>query len=231
MNCPNCSKPMEPMKLDAHQGRSVDVDVCRHCQLFWFDKWESLQLAPASTLRLMKLIGEQPPSSLAFSIEVRCPRCSGILKATQDLQRSTRFNYWRCPNDHGRLIRFFEFLREKNFIKRLSQQEIEELRKHIQVLNCSNCGAPIDLGADSACAHCKSPVSMLDMKQPQQLLAQLQEAATPKAIDPRTLGFELVKARHDIDLLFGEPEWRREASTSGLVQACLGSVARWLSKP
>jgi hypothetical protein len=221
---------MEAMRLDAHQGRSLNVDVCTQCQLFWFDKWESLQLAPASTLRLMKLIGEQPPKSLSFSGEARCPRCSSVLKSTVDLQRSTRFSYWRCPNDHGRLIRFFEFLREKNFIKQLSPQEIEELRTHIQFLNCSNCGAPIDLGAASACAHCKSPVSMLDMKQPQQLLAQLQEASAPKAIDPKLLGFELAKAKHDMDLLFGEPDWKREASASGLVQACLGSVSRWLSK-
>jgi hypothetical protein len=222
---------MEAMKLDAHQGRSLDVDVCTQCQLFWFDKWESLQLAPASTLRLMKLIGEQPPKSLAFSGEARCPRCSSKLKSTVDLQRSTRFSYWRCPNDHGRLIRFFEFLREKNFIKQLSAKEIDELRKHIRVVNCSNCGAPIDLGAGSGCAHCKSPISMLDMNQPQQLLAQLQEAAKPKTIDPKMLGIDLAIAKHDMELLFHEPEWKRDATTAGLVQACLGSVARWLSRP
>jgi len=234
MNCPNCSQPMEAMTLDAHQGRHVDVDMCTPCQLFWFDKWESLQLSPASTLRLMKLIGEQPPVSLSYSDDARCPRCAAVLKPTKDLQRSTRFNYWRCPEGHGRLIRFFEFLREKDFIRPLSAQQLAELRQYIQVVNCSNCGAPIDLNEGSDCAHCKSPVSMLDMKQPQQLLAQLRQATEPKVIDPTALGFDLAKAKRDVAVLFGEveagPEWLREASTSGLVQACLGSVARWLAQ-
>ena len=34
----------------------------------------------------------------------KCPRCKAQLRRTQDMQRSTRFEYFRCPNDHGRLI-------------------------------------------------------------------------------------------------------------------------------
>ena len=59
-------------------------------------------------------------------------------------------------------------------------EQLEELRHEVQIVNCSSCGAPIDLAAGSACGHCKSPVSMLDMKQPEALLAQLREAAQPK---------------------------------------------------
>ena len=61
------------------------------------------------------------------------------------MQRSTRFEYFRCPHDHGRLTTFFDFLKEKDFVRPLTPPQIAELRKNIQVVNCSNCGAPIDL--------------------------------------------------------------------------------------
>jgi hypothetical protein len=171
MNCPNCSLEMTAMTLDGHQGRPVAIDLCTGCQALWFDKYESLQLAPGSTLRLMKLIGESASRvPTQFSVSMRCPRCVQSLRQTQDMQRNTRFTYFRCLGGHGRFIRFFEFLREKNFISPLSQQQIDELRLHIQIVNCSSCGGPIDLAAGSLCPHCKSPVSVLDMKQPQELL-------------------------------------------------------------
>ena len=47
------------MTLEGHQGRPIAIDLCVECQAFWFDKYESLQLAPASTLRLLKTIGER----------------------------------------------------------------------------------------------------------------------------------------------------------------------------
>ncbi len=59
MNCPGCHEPMVAETLDGHLGRSVAIDLCLGCQLFWFDQGESLQLAPRSTLRLFRLIGEQ----------------------------------------------------------------------------------------------------------------------------------------------------------------------------
>ena len=211
------------MTLDGHQGRPVAIDLCAGCQAFWFDKYESLQLAPGSTLRLLKIIGERTTPGPSQFADARCPRCSAALRPTQDMQRNTRFSYFRCPGDHGRFIRFFEFLREKNFIRPLSEEQLDELRHEVQVVNCSNCGAPIDLSAGSACAHCKSPVSMLDMKQPEALLAQLREAAEPKPIDP-TLPLDLARAKRDVEALFAT---QREEPTD-LVHACLNSVARWL---
>src|SRR5262245_56016901 len=114
MNCPNCSTELTRMKLESHHGTGVEIDVCWDCQAFWFDKFESLQLSPASTLRLMKQIGERRPVALMpFSDQMQCPRCSSRLLLTHDMQRNTRFTYFRCTNNHGRLIRFVEFLREK----------------------------------------------------------------------------------------------------------------------
>jgi Zn-finger nucleic acid-binding protein len=233
MQCPNCSGEFHATTLAGHQGKTVGIDLCKSCQAFWFDKFESLQLAPGSTLQLMKMIGESgSPGPRQFKEAMSCPRCSESLRPTQDMQRNTRFSYFRCPNEHGRFTRFFEFLREKNFIRPLSGQQIEELRKHIQIVHCSSCGAPVNLATHSSCTHCRSPLSMLDMKQPQEMLAQLRDAAEPKPVDP-TLPVQLAKAKREMEILFAgvEPDanWLRDAS-SDLVHACLASVARWLNK-
>jgi hypothetical protein len=70
---------------------------------------------------------------------------------------------------------------------------------------------------------------MLDMKQPQTLLAQLREASEPKPVDP-ALPLELARARRDMESLFAEERrsvWLKDAP-SDLVHTCLGVVARWL---
>ena len=234
MNCPNCGAGMTSMALDAHLSAPVEIDLCADCQAFWFDKYESLKLSPGSTLKLMKFIGEHSARGKELlPKELRCPRCERRLRATNDMQRNTRFSYWRCEEEHGRFIRFFEFLREKNFIRALSPQQLAELRRNIQSVNCSNCGAPIDLTTNSTCSHCKSPVSMLDMKQPQEMLNELKQAAERPVIDA-TLPLELAKAKLEVETSLGgmesSAEWRIDVSSSGLVQAGLGALARLLSK-
>jgi hypothetical protein len=100
-------------------------------------------------------------------------------------------------------------------------------------VNCSNCGAPIDLAEGSVCSHCGSPLSMLDMKQAQVLIAELREAdeRSRQPIDP-ALPLELARVRRDVDLAFAELErddvWLRDASSAGLVGAGLRAVTRWL---
>lgn len=234
MKCPSCAEVMAGLTLDGHSGTTVAIDVCTGCQAFWFDPRESLQLTPGSTLKLFTLIGEQSARRKAAPAAVlRCPRCASRLLTTHDRQRSTPFRYWRCDHGHGRFITFFEFLREKDFIRPLTPGQIAELRQTIQTLNCSNCGAAIDLAAGGACAHCGSPVSMLDMKQAEQLVSQLRKASEPRPIDP-ALPLELARARRDVEASFASAgsgrEWWREASGSGLVEAGLSAVARWLGK-
>lgn len=225
---------MTAMTLDGHVGTTVAVDVCTSCQAFWFDQYESLQLSPGSTLKLFKLIGERSSSGkTSLSKVLRCPRCSARLLPTHDLQRATPFQYWRCDHEHGRFITFFDFLREKNFIRPLTEQQIQELRQNIQIINCSNCGAPIDLMKASACPHCGSAIAMLDLKQAEQMVAQLQRASEPRPVDP-ALPLELARARREVEASFAsfEPgaDWWRDASSSGLVEAGLSVVARWLKK-
>jgi hypothetical protein len=234
MNCPSCAADMTAMKLDSHSGAMVAIDLCAACQAIWFDKYENLQLAPASTLKLFTVIGERSASRKSpLATVLRCPRCASRLLLTHDRQRNTPFQYWRCDHDHGRLITFFDFLREKDFIRPLSPQQLDDLRLNVQTVNCSNCGAAIDLASGSTCTHCGSPISMLDMKQAQDLVNQLRRAAEPRPVDP-TLPLQLARAKREVDVSFeglaSGTEWWKDVSSSGLVEAGLGAVLKWLSR-
>ena len=158
---------MKSLSLDGHLGRTVAVELCHPCQAFWFDKYESLQLSPSSVEELFRIVKEAGQASAVqarLAGDLKCPRCERRLRVVSDMQRSTRFEYRACRDDHGRLITFFNFLREKNFIRPLSPAEIEELRAKVRTVNCSNCGAPVDLAHGGDCTHCGSPLSMIDVK-------------------------------------------------------------------
>ena len=231
MKCPGCASEMTDMSLEGRLGSPVEFDVCTACQAFWFDMYKSPQLSSGSTLQLMKFISDHPPTgALSKAENLRCPRCGGRLLLTHDIGRASKFTYWRCEQEHGRFIGFVDFLREKDFIHPLSPQQIKELRQNVQIVNCSNCGAPIDLAVGSVCEHCGSPLSILDMKQPQRLLQELKGAQHP--IDEKRLMFDLTMAKLEgetsLSVLRGEPDWIKDVSTTGLVHACLSAVARWI---
>jgi DNA-directed RNA polymerase subunit RPC12/RpoP len=224
---------MTAMALAGHVGTGVTIDVCEACHVFWFDQFESLQLTPAATLKLFELIGRRKTPAAPLPAFLRCPRCSSRLVPTHDRQRETPFEYQRCDHRHGRLITFFNFLREKDFVRPLSPEQLQELRDNVQSINCSNCGAPIDLVHESACSHCGTPLSMLDMKQAERLIAQLRDAATPKPIDP-DLPLKLAQARMEVESLFPPGQrtraWWTDASSQGLVEAGIGAVLGWWKK-
>lgn len=219
--------------VEGQLGRAVTLDLCDPCQAIWFDPRESLQLTPGATLMLFRIIGEHVAMPRAMDSETaKCPQCKARLRRTQDMQRATRFEYFKCPHDHGRLTTFFDFLKEKDFIRPLTPPQVAELRKSIQVVNCSNCGAPIDLAHRSDCGHCGSPLSMLDMNQAEKLLARLREADRPDTpVDP-ALPLELARARRQSEEAFaGLPQdamWLEQGSSFGLVGAGLLGLVRWL---
>ncbi len=233
MTCPNCGAEMTSLTLAGHYERQVVIDLCRSCQTFWFDGLESLQLEPASVLELFRIVGDAGGGVRAqFSAHARCPRCSGKLVKTFDQQRQSKFEYRRCPWDHGRLISFFNFLREKDFIRPLSAAQIEELRRNLRSINCSNCGAPVDLAKTTECAHCGSALSMLDVGQAEKLVAALRgESAKSRGVDP-AWPMELERAKRDVTAAFGaferDPDWYGTASSQGLVNAAIGAFSRWL---
>ena len=134
----------------------------RQCNLFWFDKSESVRLTPKAVLELFQYIGKAGSARKTLATAFGCPLCSAALALTQDVQRTTRFTYWRCPRDHGRLTTFHQFLREKNFIRAPSPSELAKLRDTVRQISCSQCGAPVDLATDGACTHCGAPVALID---------------------------------------------------------------------
>jgi hypothetical protein len=233
MDCPRCGTPMQAETLDSHHGRTVTIDVCLPCQSFWFDSRESLALTPASTLALFRVIGEHTgrPAPTAADL-VKCPRCKGRLRLTKDLQRNTPFEYLRCPNGHGRLTTFLGFLKEKQFVRALTAQQLADLRASVQMVNCSNCGAAVDLAKGSACGHCGSPLSMLDMNQAGALVEQLQRAdRSGQPIDP-ALPMNLERARRQTEANFAglvrDASFLADMSATNLVSAGLHALARWL---
>ena len=233
MTCPTCGAAMTTQTLDGHLGTTVAIDLCLPCQVFWFDSQESLRLSPRAVLMLFRIIGERALEARApATSRPACPRCQVRLFPTHDRQRNTPFQYLRCPKDHGRLISFIEFLREKDFVRPLSAQQIADLRENVQVVNCSNCGAPIDLATHSACGQCGSPLSMLDMKQAGALVAALREADRPdRPIDP-ALPLRLERARRDVEASFASFErgdsWLGDVTRGGLLGAGLSALGRWL---
>lgn len=191
--------------------------------------------APMSPTRLEARLGGRIDVDLCAACQVIWFDQGESLQLSHDRQRNTAFQYRRCETGHGRLITFFDFLREKDFLRPLSKEQVEELKRNVQTVGCSNCGAPIDLARGSTCPHCGSPLSMLDLKQAGALVEQLRKAADPnRPVDP-TLPLQMLKAKRDVEQAFAaferEPSWSVDAARGGLVGAGLAALARWLSKP
>ena len=170
---------MPPQSVEANgMLEPIEINACGSCNLFWFDKLESLRLTPKSVIELFQFIGKAGAARRTIANNFDCPRCARPLAVTHDLQRATRFTYWRCANDGGQLISFNQFLRQKNFIRTPTPAELAKLRSTVRQIACSQCGAPVDLSTDSACTHCGSPIALID---PDGVTKALQELSTASA--------------------------------------------------
>src|SRR5258708_2993742 len=154
---------MQTLEFERQQLGVVALDFCFPCQLIWFDSFESQQLTPGAVLEVFKTIHERrAPSRNPLPGLLSCPRCQARLALTHDLQHTTHFTYFRCEFGHGRLTPFFQFLLEKNFVRPITGAELADLKAKVRTIQCSNCGAPVDLQQDTACKYCGSPISLLD---------------------------------------------------------------------
>ena len=155
---------MTDQAVETYSGvEQLGVGSCAPCNLLWFDQSGSIGLTPRAVLGLFQYIGTAAGAARTpLASTYRCPRCSDALALTYDLQRATRFTYWRCANDHGQLFTFNMFLREKNFIRSPSLAELNKLRETVRQISCSQCGGPIDLSKDTACTHCGAPIALID---------------------------------------------------------------------
>jgi hypothetical protein len=177
VSCSGCMAEMQTLEFGRLQVGVVALDFCFPCQVIWFDNFESLQLTPGGVLDVFKALHERrAPSRNPLPGLLPCPRCHAHLMLTHDLQHTTHFTYFRCEFGHGRLTPFFQFLLEKNFVRPVTGAELADLRAKVRTIQCSNCGAPLDLEHDAACRYCGSPISILDPDAVAKTVAQLGQA-------------------------------------------------------
>lgn len=55
--CPGCRKPLSVVEADGRDG-AVMIDVCRSCQLIWFDDQEFSDLPRAQAANTLKAVSE-----------------------------------------------------------------------------------------------------------------------------------------------------------------------------
>jgi hypothetical protein len=186
IGCPSCSAPMPRRAFARKPFGALELDLCFACHAIWFDQYESAQLTPGAVLDLFKEIhvhDDEPMRPLGEAM--RCPACHDPLHLTQDFQRTNRISYYRCAAGHGRLTTFFQFLREKNFVRSLTPLEIAQLQANVRQVRCSSCGAPIDLAHDSQCSYCRAPISIMDADTVRRTIAELGEAErSRRQVDP-----------------------------------------------
>lgn len=191
---------MEQRALDRKPSGKVQLDICFACHGIWFDQYESAQLTPGAVIELFRAIHDhhdQPPRPLGDAL--KCPTCRDRLAFTNDFQRSNRISYYRCPRGDGRLSTFFQFLREKEFVRDLTRAEIERLKATVKQVRCSSCGAPVDLGRDACCGFCRAPISILDADAVRKTIADLDARERGRHLgDPREIvdGLLSGKRRH-----------------------------------
>ena len=225
---------MAPQAAEAYGAivRSIEIGCCAGCTLFWFDESASVRLTPKAVLGLFQWIGQVGIAQNALAANLECPRCHQMLTFTHDLQRATRFTFWRCQNDHGQLITFNQFLAEKNFIRAPSADELAKLRATVRQINCSQCGAPVNLETESACPHCGAPIALIDSEGVAKALHDLgTSATTPGTADPNATSAALSDAQ--IDALFDVERIRERDGNHDLLAigaAAMGAVlGGWLA--
>jgi hypothetical protein len=163
ISCPNCHEPMQTQNLEHNYRGMVRVDVCFNCSGIWFDHLASVQLAPSAVIELFKEIhSHRDTARRPLENQLKCPRCRDALTLSFDLSKAGRFSYFRCERGDGRFTPFFQFLREKQFVRSLTSVELQRVRSQVRQITCSQCGAPIDLEHSSQCQYCHTPVSFLD---------------------------------------------------------------------
>src|SRR6187397_2947341 len=154
---------MQRLALAGHYGHSVDLDLCRSCDLVWFDGSETAQLTGPA---LLELIG-QMASARALPHEMlrtdpRCPRCDGALRLVHNQSRWGRSSQLQCVRRHGAYQSFAQFLEGKGLLRPMSLIDRAKLLRDRGRIDCINCGGEI-AKSDERCRWCRSIPSLLDI--------------------------------------------------------------------
>jgi DNA-directed RNA polymerase subunit RPC12/RpoP len=210
---------METQQFERQPLGALALDFCFSCQVIWFDNFESQQLTPGGVLQVFKTLSErQQLARTPLPGLLSCPRCHACLTLTHDLQHTTRFTYFRCEFGHGHLSPFFQFLLEKNFVRPITGAELADLKAKVKTIQCSNCGAPLDLERDAACRYCGSPISILDPDAVAKTVNALATAQTQAS----TIDIDLLAKAL---LIPPPPDASRPYLTGDLVSAGIAAVA------
>jgi hypothetical protein len=173
---------MEAVPLEGTYRGPMTIDVCTACRGFWFDAGEQFRLTPAATLLLVRRVeASRDRPRQRVGTRLACPRCSLALGLTYDLVHDDKYRYFRCPDHHGIFMPFFEFLRSQNLVRGLTPQEVDALKQKVVSINCSSCGAPIDLQTQTKCASCGSSLAIVDLDHLDDALRQLDADARKNA--------------------------------------------------
>jgi DNA-directed RNA polymerase subunit RPC12/RpoP len=228
-DCPSCGARMQSHVLHGHSTERITVDVCFPCHVLWLDGHESVELSAGGTLELCRLIGRNAAGPRqALAQRFACPRCRKTLAHTHDLTRSGRFTYHRCASGHGRMTPFFDFLREKHFVRTLTQTEIARMRQFIREVRCSSCGAAVHIERDAKCGHCGTALAMLDPQAVEKAVAALAKAERTR-VAAAAPGDAVVTAQSPAR---GEPPWsHRLESGSDLVDVGIRALAALFESP
>ncbi len=156
---------MQRFQLSRRLRGDVELDLCLACEGIWFDQFESAQLAPSAVVALLRLMTQARPRGAAARLGERliCPHCADPLVKSMDWSKNGPFSYHRCPRWHGRYSGFASFLQEKGLVRHLDRRERQTLSVQVGVYQCPNCGAPVDVQHDIACAYCGSAVAWRDV--------------------------------------------------------------------
>jgi Zn-finger nucleic acid-binding protein len=213
MNCPACKSQTVEQGFEGSRGAKVLLDVCPTCHGLWFDAKESIQLSSKGVLRLFRQMHGRRDGHYRLKEPLACPRCRISLAKTQDLARGNRFQYFRCLAEHGHFITFFQFLREKGIVRSLNAKEIAELKKHVQHLQCSDCGEAISLESDSACPRCRAPLCILDPKAMGSTIEGLNPAAVAAGVVAPAVAAQILMEQMKLDGFFRKIDSQVQAAS------------------
>ncbi len=167
---------MELHAFEGVYGPEIEVDLCFSCHLIWLDKRESLHLAPGGTMELFRVLHDHRDDARhALRRRLPCARCERRLSLHNDVGKAGRFHYFACPAGDGRLTPFSEFLKEKQFVRALTPLEKTRVRAELKNVQCSSCGAPVDLERGFDCGHCGAPLTVLDADAVKKTLQELDD--------------------------------------------------------
>lgn len=233
--CPACGQTMDAEHFAGHYGRKVELDLCHHCNALWFDRMENLALTAGGVLALLQSMQAHYADDRVPMPKLKhCPRCESTLEQSRRRTKAIQYTVFDCVHGHGHFITFYELLREKDCIRPLRGEKLKALRKQLDVVACSSCGAPVDLHKTAACTHCSAPLALLDPDAMAETLERLAaEDDRQRNPDADKIAADMVLQRLRTESTFSKHDaidartWGRSRS-GGLIEWGLDALLTWL---